>query len=502
MENSNRIEEFIDNTEAFCNKYDLLNASDIIVGFSGGPDSTALLIVLNELSTRNSFNLHAIHINHSLRGEESDSEEVMASRLCEKLGIPFRAIKLDVKEHAAKNKISLETSGRLLRYKQFDLYEEELIKNNPAAVVKIAVAHHANDLSETFLMNLFRGSGLEGLCSPRPLYKNIIRPFLFTTKEEIVEFLDNQGIAYAIDSTNNDLCCTRNGWRNSVLPAIKDVSVKDPVDAISSTYSLLYDDLEFITDFVKRLYQANSMLIEGNKYLKTDVLAGEFKSVSSRLIRMLWQDTFGNLIDFEQTHLNLVQKFINDKKSQKSLSTLDLSFGRKCFILDDIIGFCEESRLKLVVESIVSLRGFVFCENDMKEKFDMNTPEIPNLSISFRVQKIENVGTLEYNNLSWFLPIFEEKSDNYLILSNRIKTLKFSKAGSKSSKRLSDLLCDRYVPSVIRDDVVGIMDMDGNLLWVPGIGHKVGFVDECSRQRMMEGLEAEPLYYYKVSFKE
>lgn len=502
MEISTRTIEFINNTETFCDKYQLLKASDIIVGLSGGADSTALLIVLKELTSKRGINLHAIHINHLLRGVEADKDEALSKELCERLDVPFKAFKLDVKGYAEEHKVSLETAGRIIRYQQFDLYSEEILKVNSKAVVRIAVAHHANDLAETFLMNLFRGSGLEGLCSPRPVFKNIIRPFLFTDKASIVSFLEENNIEYAVDSTNNELCCTRNGWRNTVLPSIREVSVKDPISAVSSTYSLLYEDLKYIQSEVDRIYNDNSLEINGHRFLMCNTIADKPLSIASRLIRKLWQDTFDNLIDFEQTHLNIVLDFVKTNGHKKSLSTIQLSFARKCFVFDKLVGFCDSDSLLSNVELIVASHGFVLCDESMRENFLIASPEIPHLSIPFVVQKIENDDNLEYNNLSWFLPIFEKEEGKSLVVTNRIRDLKFTRAGSSSSKKLSDALCDRYVPSIVRDNVVGITDTDGKLLWVPGVGHSRGFVDECSRQKMMEEYKEKPLYFCRISFKE
>ncbi len=486
-------------TETFCNKYDLLEASDIVVGLSGGPDSVALLHVLKALSEKYSFNLYAVHINHCLRAEAADSDEELAGKLCDELGVPFRAVKLDVADYAKRNKISVETAGRILRYEQFDLLTDEITFHNPSSKVRIAVAHHADDLSETVLMNLFRGAGLDGLCSPLPKYRNIIRPFLFEKKKNLVAYLDDNSIPYALDLTNQDLCCTRNGWRNKVLPAVSEIAIKEPTSAITDTYSLLLDDLQFINNEVDKLFTEKVRFLGKFEALPQSIINVP-KAISSRIIRRLWSDTFGNLTDFENTHIGIAVDFIRDNSGIGRVRTIDLAFGRQCYLYDGFFGFTLPKELPKVLREYKKEDGFVFTDSDIFTEIYPENTILPNLSLPFFLEKIENSCKLEYNNLSWFLPIFGEGKGKKLFLSNRLKNKVFNKAGSSCNKKLNDVMCDMHIPAIIRDDAVGIVDETDTVLWVPGIGHHEGFLSEESRGKCLNQNKDKATALIKLSF--
>lgn len=487
------------NTETFCDSNGLLEASDIVIGLSGGPDSVALICVLKEILDKRGINLCAVHINHGLRDLAADQDEELAKVLCLKLGVEFTSVKVDVRQYAQANKISEETAGRILRYRQFDKKVNDIIEANPSAVVRIAVAHHADDLAETFMMNLFRGAGLEGLCSPLPISQNIIRPFLSSNKCEIKAFLEEFQINYAVDSTNDELCCTRNGWRNKVLPAIGEISVKSPSKAISDTYNLLYQDLKYIENAVEEQYHNICKRIGKWQLLPTDILNSEPRAIASRLIRKLWGDTFGNLTDFERQHLDLVLDFVSREHSRFEVQTLDLSFARQCLVYDNYLGFVPAGQTSSVLCALKRNLGFVLYESPISVPILETITVLPDLPLSFLFQKIENTDLIEYNNMSWFLPVYDENLDNRLFLTNGLRNRYMCKAGSSSGKVLNRMFCDLHIPSDIRDFVVGVTDSDGNVLWIPGVGHQRGFVSELSKRRLLEINGKAPLYVIKVT---
>ena len=192
-------------------KYDMLSPSDsILVGLSGGADSVALLVCLNELG----YNVSAMHINHNLRGEESDRDERFCVELCKKLGIYLTVKSLDVKEYCQANKLGIEEGARELRYKAF----------STAKTDKICTAHTLSDSVETMLINFIRGTALKGLCGVPGKRGNIVRPLIECTREEVEAFLSEQNIGYVTDSTNNSNDYTRNKIRHLVVPKLVEIS--------------------------------------------------------------------------------------------------------------------------------------------------------------------------------------------------------------------------------------------------------------------------------------
>ncbi|NLN55962.1 MAG: tRNA lysidine(34) synthetase TilS [Clostridiales bacterium] len=199
--------------------HNLLNgANRVMVGFSGGADSSVLLDVLLSLRKRYGFEVSAVHINHKIRGKESDSDEEFVRQVCRNRGITLFVEQIDVPALAKVSKASLELAAREARYSTFfDIAEKNSID-------LIATAHNANDNAETAIFNLVRGSALKGLCGIPYKRGKIIRPLLDVTREEIEDYATEKGISYVTDSTNSEDLYTRNKIRHTVLPVLKEIN--------------------------------------------------------------------------------------------------------------------------------------------------------------------------------------------------------------------------------------------------------------------------------------
>ena len=186
----------------------------VIVALSGGADSVALLLLLGELG----YTCEAAHCNFHLRGEESDRDERFVRHLCEERHIPLHVVHFDTARHAAGQHVSIEMAARELRYTWF----EELRRKLDAQA--IAVAHHADDSIETFLLNLMRGTGINGLRGIRPRNGHIVRPLLCLSREDILRYLEHRGQTYVTDSTNLQDEYTRNKIRLNLLPLMQEIN--------------------------------------------------------------------------------------------------------------------------------------------------------------------------------------------------------------------------------------------------------------------------------------
>lgn len=186
----------------------------VVTGVSGGADSVCLLCVLHALRRELSFSLVAVHVNHGLRPSAGE-EEAYVKKLCRDMDIPVYTVTADVKGLAAKEGISTEEAGRILRYSAF---EEHLLPVSEGKR-KIAVAHHMDDNAETILFHLFRGSGMKGLRGMRPKRDYVIRPLLCLRRQEIEDYLNGQGILFCTDESNEEDDYTRNRIRHHILPA-------------------------------------------------------------------------------------------------------------------------------------------------------------------------------------------------------------------------------------------------------------------------------------------
>ena len=188
----------------------------LCVAVSGGPDSTALLQLLASLKDDLQIELSACHINHQLRGKESDDDERFVNDFCGKLSIPCMVTAIDVKKYRSLTGGSIQTAARELRYLVF----KRIIRIS--ASDKIATAHTADDDTETVVINFLRGSGLQGLIGIPPVREQLfIRPFIDITKTQILEYLNQVRIPYREDSSNDDVKYRRNAVRKTLIPAIE-----------------------------------------------------------------------------------------------------------------------------------------------------------------------------------------------------------------------------------------------------------------------------------------
>ena len=216
----------------FIRENDMLQDGDTVVcGLSGGADSVCLLLSLLKNAERLNISVEALHINHCLRGIESDRDEQFCHDLCSRLGVPFSAVSCDVKAFAGQNSLSTEEAARKLRYEQFHLFSKGK---------KLATAHNANDNLETVILNLSRGTALKGLTGFPVIRGNIIRPLLVCTRDEIERYLVSVGQDWITDSTNLSDDYTRNKIRHKILPLMQEINtsvIETSVRSISAVRS-------------------------------------------------------------------------------------------------------------------------------------------------------------------------------------------------------------------------------------------------------------------------
>ena len=214
-------------------KYNMLSPGErVLVALSGGADSVSLLIALKELG----YSVFAVHVNHHLRGEESDRDEAFCKQLCERLGVDIYIEHVDVVGYCSETGKSTEESARILRYEALDRHA-----NN----CKIATAHNLDDCFETTLFNLVRGCGIGGLTGIPPVRDNIVRPLIGTSRAEILEFLDSREQTFVTDSTNLEDDCSRNIIRLNVIPELKRIN-----PSLIKTYKSSLENFESVGDYI------------------------------------------------------------------------------------------------------------------------------------------------------------------------------------------------------------------------------------------------------------
>lgn len=316
MNTENLISDVVTNIE----KYKLFDkGSKIVAGISGGADSVCLLKVLSELKNVYDLELTAVHLNHCLRGEESDGDQEFVRELCEKWDIELRIFKEDIAKTALINRISLEEAGRNARYRIFNQVLEEKKADF------IAVAHQKEDQAETVMLNILRGTGPDGLCGMKFKQGRIIRPLLNISRDDIEKYLSENGIPYRTDSTNLDSEYTRNRIRNELFPKIKEMFGVNPANQLVRLSELMQDEQAFLEAVALKAYSEvvlddnNQIIISLNNFNNLD------RAIKKRIIRIAWEKINNCRKNFESVHveqvLALCRKGITGKKVELPRST-------------------------------------------------------------------------------------------------------------------------------------------------------------------------------------
>lgn len=238
--------QFTDKVKEFISSNALLKeGAHVIVGLSGGADSTALLMVLLRLGYR----CTAVHCNFHLRGAESDRDQQFVKELCQELGVELKVCSYDTLSYAKENGISIEMAARELRYADF----ERIMKDTGADAV--CIAHHRDDSVETVLLNLIRGTGIKGLTGIKPRNDHIIRPLLCVSRQQIEDWLHKEGQPYITDSTNLETDYTRNKIRLQLLPLMRAIN-PDADNAIATTAAHLQESYAIYSNAVNNALDA------------------------------------------------------------------------------------------------------------------------------------------------------------------------------------------------------------------------------------------------------
>ena len=258
-------------------RYSMINKGDtVIAAVSGGADSVALLYVLYSLKDELGFSLAACHVNHNLRGEESDSDERFVRRMCRFLDIPLYVASIKVNDLRQKHD-SLEECARRLRYEFFDSISRGKL---------IATAHTASDNCETILINMVRGTALSGICGIPVKRDNIIRPLLYNTREDIERYCVKNSLDYVTDSTNLSDDYTRNKIRHKVVPLLKEINpaLFGAISRLSQSVS--YDDRYLDKIACELMEKAHT---QDDKY-DVNVLYTAEECILRRIVTMLFRN--------------------------------------------------------------------------------------------------------------------------------------------------------------------------------------------------------------------
>lgn len=399
-----KIAQYIDNERLFP-----IDAR-IIVALSGGADSVALLRILHTLG----YDCEAAHCNFHLRGTESDRDEMFVRKLCKTMRTPLHTIDFATEQYAIEKKISIEMAARELRYQWFAEIKEKTKAN------VIAVAHHQDDSVETVLLNLIRGTGINGLLGIRPKNGDIVRPLLCISRKEITDYLQNAGQEYMTDSTNLQDEYTRNKIRLNLLPLMQKINplVKEHI----------IDTSNYLND-VNRIY--NKGIEEGKQRV--------IEKGNIRIVPLLKEPSPGALL-FEI----LYPLGFNAAQTKNILAMLEGQTGKQ-FISKDGWRVVKDRELLLIdKKEKQEIPPFCLIKEEKEYTKDFIIPREKHIACFDTDKLIGELNLRKWQTGDIFIPF-----------------------GMKGKKKVSDYLTDRKF-SIIQKENQWVLCCGDKIIWIVG----------------------------------
>ncbi len=426
-------------------KHRMVSPGDrVLVAVSGGPDSVCLLDILQALARELDLTLHVAHLDHMFRGAESAAEAQFVRNLAEKLGIPATVESIDVPAFCRERGLSAQAGAREARY---DFLARAADK---AGASRIATGHTADDQAETFLMRLLRGAGVSGLSSIPPVRRNIIRPLIEATRQEVLEHLKTKNLEFKTDPSNLKPLYTRNRIRLEVMPVLRQFNPR-VVETLASEATLLRDEDEAVEACLKTIGPGIIASEDEAVIIKRD----EFNALPQAFKRRLFRkaaDTAG----LESSGLASVQvdEALAFMASARTGRTMDLSFAITI----------EREYGRFILRRKTAATGF---------SRDVALPgktAVPELGMIMETMIAEGPGAAPETdkNYLWQALFDYDRIRPPLALRNRKPGDWLQPAGMGGrSKKLQDYFVDAKIPRRKRD-LVPLLVAGEDILWIVG----------------------------------
>ncbi|MHB8908739.1 MAG: tRNA lysidine(34) synthetase TilS [Syntrophales bacterium] len=430
----------------------------LLVAVSGGPDSVALLQALFRLSADYRLRLTAAHLNHGLRGDEAKREQEFVSRLCAGMGITCISKTVNMHVLWRGSGKSLEEIGREERYRFLFAAAEA------CGARKIATGHHRDDQAETVLINLIRGSGPEGLKGIRPVRDGrIIRPLLNVRREEILEFLNREGLAYVVDSSNLNPMFLRNRMRSELIPELARRFNPRIVEGLSHMAEIVRREDDYLQAAVREILRQWGIVPAA---VETHVPIAPFRelheALQGRIIKCLLEALSPSGSGIGYRHIEAV---LTIARTQSRRHT---SLHLPCLI-------CAEREGGVLRISRVSSRQAR--PNTRSEgtrpsgySYAVEVPGMVQLTAigrSVRFEVLDRPGLEEMKNQPTVAFMDLERIEPPLILRNHLPGDRIEPLGMAGMKKVKSYFIDSKIHSLLRNKIPLLVD-DRSVVWIAG----------------------------------
>jgi tRNA(Ile)-lysidine synthase len=437
----------------FINRHSLFYPGEkVVVAVSGGADSVCLLKILHRLQGELQISLHAAHLDHLLRGQESKSDAAYVARLCRKLAIPVTIEAADVKAYSKKRKLATEEAARELRYAFFARVMAEQDAGS------VAVAHTRNDNVETILLHLLRGTGISGLRGLQPrsilqvgeerLRVNVIRPLLDLSRADTETYCNQLRLKPRVDSSNASTNFTRNRIRHELIPLLQTYNSRID-DALLRLSGIARDEMEFLEEQTAQVWSEIAEEEGGGLSLDVSRLTLLPGVLQNQVLRWAIKFLCGDTRDIEAEHIEDMAKFMR-KPAGKMMALphgirLHKGYGRLMVTLDESAP-CPfpplEETYDIKVPGETVLPGWVVrarVSGKLPKKFDRGFSASFDLDCTGRELAVRRFG----------------KGDS------------FQPLGMKDRKSVSRFMSDSRIPRAWRNSVPLVCSGD-RIIWVAG----------------------------------
>jgi tRNA(Ile)-lysidine synthase len=412
--------------------------STVVVAVSGGIDSMVMLNLFAAYQTEWNLHLAVAHVNHQLRGDESDGDEEFVQQAAEILEIPFFCKHVDTLGHMALTHLSKQEAARNLRY---EFFEEVRRKLNADSV---ATAHQADDNAETVLMNALRGAGVRGLSGipERREPGAIIRPLLFARRKEITQYATDLAVKFRADSSNESTKYRRNYLRQTIIPMLEASSESDVIASLNDLSHLMRQLDSIISAEVKASLNSSTFSAEnGEGSIAISMLQSKPHHIQEGIILEV---------------LRTMRTEVEADKVHRVLGLCDLESGSVVQLSKTLHVYRDRDRLTFIRPDEASLLHQTVSLGDSYAlgnfQFSLSAPisRPASLSSDHNVEFVDAAALGEHLLLrswhegDWFIPL-----------------------GMKTKKKVSDFFIDEKIP-LLQKRSVPILESDGSVVWICG----------------------------------
>ncbi|MBE6036841.1 MAG: tRNA lysidine(34) synthetase TilS [Clostridiales bacterium] len=473
----------------------------VAVAFSGGADSLCLLYGLLALREELNLDLRAFHVNHGLRGAESDGDAAAAEELCRRLGVPCCVVTVDAAGYAAEAGCSVETAARLLRYEALDrLCREE-------GGFKLAAAHNKSDLAETVLMRILRGTGPDGLAPMEAVgtvpggSSVLCRPLLSLSGSRLRELCGELGLQPREDSTNGETAYLRNKVRLQLLPLLKEEYNRNIEDALVRLSTIAAEDRFFLAKLteealeraakpaIRRPAEGAAPESEGGAAGSASALSGgalplsriHLNSLDPALEKRALAEglrRLGMVQDLTEAHLAAACRLIAGEAASGELE-LPGGFGLR-LVYDTVLLYVKTEDPFCLKEGSLTVNTFtreqweVFCRTREAAASSGPAEQPAPLCAWFDLDRLLQQASADAADLSGLLQLRTRRPGDRIALK-------------QGSQKLQDALVNAKVPKAARD-TLPLVALGSQILWIPGLRRSGAFsvTDETTKILYLE----------------